>query len=356
MSQQHRVTLLCPDAGSSIQGRGLPAARAVTYPIRSRLMALIRGVRRHHLYHGEHRARLSSSALHAIDLHSRFDYVWTSMLYPMSTGLMQLSSTRNSRLIWDTHNNDLEVFSAFANTASPKALYALTQLNAVKNWMQWTAARAESVVACTSEDSASIGAIIGRSDVVLAKNGVDLRHWLGAPRPTPDQERYIIFGSLFPQGHTSRGAIRFLSDHWPSVAKNSSGAALMIAGSSPGRALERAVRSAPGDVKLVADPEDMVPVVKANTHILVPSYGGHGSKIKMYEALATGLPVTATPEACVGLEARFREMLTVVQRHDWVAALRQSRLHHIPDGQRLETLRGADWEQTLAPALELVRD
>ncbi|RUV08743.1 glycosyltransferase, partial [Mesorhizobium sp. M7A.T.Ca.TU.009.01.3.1] len=77
-------------------------------------------------------------------------------------------------------------------------------------------------------------------------------------------------------------------------------ATLILAGRNPTTAVQ-ALAGLPG-VELVEDPEDMAPLLSRAHLTIIPLAAGGGTRIKILEAMAWGVPVIATPLAAEGLD------------------------------------------------------
>jgi len=77
-------------------------------------------------------------------------------------------------------------------------------------------------------------------------------------------------------------------------------ARLVLAGRTP-RPEVRALSGLPG-VELIEDPADVAPLLSSAHLTIVPLTAGGGTRIKILEAMAAGVPVVATPIAAEGLD------------------------------------------------------
>jgi glycosyltransferase involved in cell wall biosynthesis len=77
-------------------------------------------------------------------------------------------------------------------------------------------------------------------------------------------------------------------------------ARLVLAGRTP-RPEVRALAGLPG-VELIEDPADVAPLLSGAHLTIVPLTAGGGTRIKILEAMAAGVPVVATPIAAEGLD------------------------------------------------------
>jgi glycosyltransferase involved in cell wall biosynthesis len=91
-----------------------------------------------------------------------------------------------------------------------------------------------------------------------------------------------------------------LNEIWPKVVVAQPQAALSIVGRKPPEALKREIAGRTG-VELHADVPDVRPFLAASGLLAVPLRVGGGSRLKILEALATGLPVVSTRVGAEGL-------------------------------------------------------
>jgi len=94
-------------------------------------------------------------------------------------------------------------------------------------------------------------------------------------------------------------AVRLCSDVLPRIRKQLPSSELVIAGRSPALPV-RALARLPG-VQLVADPEEISPLLRRAHVTAVPLRSGGGTRFKILEAMAWGVPVVASSLAIEGL-------------------------------------------------------
>jgi glycosyltransferase involved in cell wall biosynthesis len=219
-------------------------------------------------------------------------------------------------------------------------------------------AAAGRVVAVSPDDAAVVrdrfGVPAERVDVV--DNGIDRAYFesiaAGADR---DPRRILFLGSL--EWRPNLDAVGLLLDRlFPAVREAEPGATLDVVGRNPPEALVRRIAETPG-VALHANVPDVRPFLARAGVMAVPLRVGGGSRLKILEALAAGLPVVSTRVGAEGLCLTPDEDAVIVDDADAVApalvdALRDpARVRAQAERGRDLVLRRYDWD-VLADALE----
>jgi glycosyltransferase involved in cell wall biosynthesis len=246
--------------------------------------------------------------------------------------------------------------------------YYETETNRLKRWYikgQWRKfddferrafAEATRVVAVSAEDAARMGAQFGARRVEVVDNGVDTAYF----RPghdVRDPARILFLGSL--DWRPNLDAVGLLLDRvFPAVIATEPSARLTLVGRNPPAALCRRIASL-ASVELCANVTDVRPYLARSGVLAVPLRIGGGSRLKIIEALATGLPVVSTRIGAEGLHLEAGQHLSVVEGvEDMAAALVQcirapGPAQAMAERGRQVVLERYDWD-TLADKLEQV--
>lgn len=155
--------------------------------------------------------------------------------------------------------------------------------------------RSDVVTVVADRDRQALLQINPEARVVVIPNGVAVD---GARRPLPAEPRVVFSGKL--SYHANSAAARVLVNHiWPLVRSTVPDAELTIAGADPPRWLRR--HDGVAGIRIVANPPDMAPVIRAARVSVAPIVYSVGIQNKVLEAMAHGLPVVATRSAMAGL-------------------------------------------------------
>ena len=190
----------------------------------------------------------------------------------------------------------------------------------------------------------------------VVDNGVDIKYF--RPSAAARDARQILFlGSL--DWRPNLDAVRLLlSEVFPAVQSAEPAARLWIVGRNPPSWLRRQIAALPG-VELHADVADVRPFLAHSGVLAVPLRIGGGSRLKILEALACGLPVVSTRVGAEGLRLIPGKHLVVVENVGELAGALTSFLQNpeparqMAVGGRQVVLEHYDWD-VLAERLEQV--
>jgi glycosyltransferase involved in cell wall biosynthesis len=176
--------------------------------------------------------------------------------------------------------------------------------------------------------------------VVVASNGADLSTWLPHAR---FQARTLLFA-----GHLAYlpnvDAVEFLlAEIWPKVRQRSPAARLILAGRDPSPAVRAAVERAGSGmgIELCTSPASMDEVAKRASITVAPLRLGSGTRCKILDSMAWGLPVVSTTLGAEGIEVQDGEHLLV---RDDPAEFAEAIVRLLSDEALWQTLRDASGE------------
>jgi glycosyltransferase involved in cell wall biosynthesis len=255
------------------------------------------------------RAVEAYAASHPVDL-------WQCEWTPYARALRGLGGAR--RLIV-AHNVESLIWQRYYETEADrlKRWYIRGQWRKFERFERGAFAEATRVVAVSAEDAARMGEQFGAQRVDVVDNGVDTAYF----RPMDvarDSARILFLGSL--DWRPNLDAVGLLLDEvFPAVAAAEPSARLTLVGRNPPDALRRRVAGL-ANVELYANVADVRPHLARCGVLAVPLRIGGGSRLKIIEALATGLPVVSTRVGAEGLTLEAGKHLTVVEGVADVAA------------------------------------
>jgi polysaccharide biosynthesis protein PslH len=289
----------------------------------------------------------SYAARHAVDL---WQFEWTPYVatLPANTKARRLLMAHNvDSLIWQRyHENEPRILTRF---------YIRRQWRKFENFERRVFSEVDRVVSVSPEDAALLRRQFGVANVDVIENGVDSAYFenVGVGKA----EVILFLGSL--DWRPNLDAVRLLLDViFPVVSRAEPSARLSLVGRSPPDWLVQRVAQTP-NVELHPNVPDVRPCLAESGVLAVPLRIGGGSRLKILEALACGLPVVSTRIGAEGLDLQpDRELIVVERVEDMAAALIDA--IRFPERMRRMAREGRevvraqyDWE-TLAVKLERV--
>ncbi len=244
--------------------------------------------------------------------------------------LAEVLIAAGQRVILDAHN----VESALLRQTDIARRGLWARLTHAGRWRRAAAAertvmgRVAGIWACSRQDADLLHALAPAAPPArLVPNPVPA--WCATAALSPGSEGLdVLFVGHLGYRPNLRAALRLAKTILPRLRREDSSARLMIAGRAPARRLRTAVEGMEGTT-LIADPPDLSPIYAQAAMAMIPLTEGGGTRIKVLEAMACGLPVIATAKAVEGLELTpDRHFLLAETDADFVAAA--LRLRHEP--------------------------
>jgi glycosyltransferase involved in cell wall biosynthesis len=179
---------------------------------------------------------------------------------------------------------------------------------------------ATQVVSVSAEDASLMRDRFGVHEPAVVENGVDVAYFAQSQRADIDPRRILFLGSL--DWRPNLDCLDILFDRiLPAVLREEPRAKLCIVGRNPPASLRRRIEGH-ASAELHADVADVRPYLANAAVLAVPLRIGGGSRLKILEAMAAGLPVVSTKIGCEGLIFQaFRELTVVGDIGEMAAAL-----------------------------------
>ena len=154
------------------------------------------------------------------------------------------------------------------------------------------------VVAVSEEDASLMKTQFGVKNVAIVDNGVD-RDFFCQSNGVRKPNQILFLGAL--DWRPNQDAIQFfLDDAFPLIRQREPNAHLLIIGRNPPSWMFDIVKRTE-NVDLRADVPDVRPFLAESSVMIVPLRIGGGSRLKILESLAAGLPVVSTRIGAEGL-------------------------------------------------------
>ena len=227
--------------------------------------------------------------------------LWHCEWTPYAESLRHLLPIRECRWVVMAHNVETLIWQRMAETETNplKRWYIRRQLRKFERFEKWAYSSCDCAIAVSEPDARLMRERFDAGHMAVVDNGVDTAFFAPDPRTGRDPYRMVFVGSL--DWRPNLDAVRLLIEEiFPQVRKQEPRTTLDLVGRRPSSWLREQAACVAG-VTLYADVADVRPFLHRAGMMVVPLRIGGGSRLKILEALATGLPVISTSIGAEGL-------------------------------------------------------
>jgi polysaccharide biosynthesis protein PslH len=258
--------------------------------------------------------------------HTRYAVVHLSRLYLSALARAAGSHGGETRFILDCDENDIATQQSIGAMLRRRGElwqsdWRHCEAEAFARLARQSLARFDVVFASSRKDCASLTRQTGHDRVLLVPNVVAI-----PPRRLPDlrrpRARTVLFVGTLAYDPNADAVEWFVARVWPGLVRRHPGSLRLViagAGSSP-RIARLAGRQG---IAVAANVPDMAPLYARADLAIAPLRAGGGSRIKLIEAAAHGVPAVATRVGAEGLRfASGRDILLADAADTFIAACR----------------------------------
>jgi glycosyltransferase involved in cell wall biosynthesis len=205
--------------------------------------------------------------------------------------------------IWQRHVEQSHSF--------PKKLFFQLQARKMEAYERNICRAVKHVIAVSEIDALRIKRLFGIETVTSIPTGVDVEYF--APRGTSQCISDIVFCGSMDWLPNVDAVEYFIAEVLPLIRDKLPNTTFTIAGRSPDARVFRAVEKL-ADVFITGKVEDMRPYLWGAKISIVPIRIGGGTRLKIYECMAAGVPVVSTTIGAEGL--RYKDGEDIVLADD----------------------------------------
>ena len=181
----------------------------------------------------------------------------------------------------------------------PRRLFVRSQAPRIRRLESGLAGRAAGISCVSRRDGAALSALGAARKPLVVPNGVDLARYAFRGGPAPAAAESVLFVGDLSWAPNAEGVRWFARQVWPLVRDRRPAASVEVLG-----------RGAPADLLRLGQPgfvfagegDDTRPHWARAAVGIVPLLAGGGTRLKILEAAACGVPVVSTAVGAEGLE------------------------------------------------------
>jgi glycosyltransferase involved in cell wall biosynthesis len=225
-----------------------------------------------------------------------------------------------ARITYNWHNIESELMSRYAETAPSFAHrlyghYTAMRMRALEKRLLETSF---GHLVCSSREKDQLCRIDPRAKIAVIENGVDAKAFHQSNHTHGARTRLVFVGSMNYHANID-AAVWFTREVWPEIHRKFPQWRLALVGSNP----VPAVRALAGEaVEVTGTVPSVAPYYDDALAAIVPLRSGAGTRLKILEAMAAGVPVVSTTLGAEGLALSPGEHILIAdQEKSWVDAL-----------------------------------
>jgi sugar transferase (PEP-CTERM/EpsH1 system associated) len=238
-------------------------------------------------------------------------------------------------LIADWHNIESEVMRRYAEKASiPRKIVARRTAALIERTERQLLHAADICTVVSQRECDEVRNKFAGRSVAVIPNGVDAAaHSEAEIRavalrfPVSIEGPYLLFVGSMDYHANIDGVEWFVTSVWPALVKRVSGLKLVIVGRDPAPQIQ-ALQSP--DVVVTGTVEDVRPYYLRASAVIVPLRVASGTRLKILEAMAAGVPVVSTRMGAEGIEATSGQDILLADTEREIAESVQTLLQNRP--------------------------
>lgn len=196
------------------------------------------------------------------------------------------------------------VYQHFTQTTKKWFLKPFLYIDVLKHkyWEKYYWQKAKKVVAMSADDKEKMLQLVSDLNVDIVPNGVDLDYFGQRLKIKRDTHPRLLFVGNFNWLQNREAVEILIAKIWPKIKSEIANARLWIVGRNPPESIIK-LAAKHEDVSVSGDLDDIRQAYQGSDLLIAPIYGGGGTRYKILESMASGLPVVSTQIGIEGLNA-----------------------------------------------------
>jgi glycosyltransferase involved in cell wall biosynthesis len=245
-----------------------------------------------------------------------FDIIQVESIHLMSYLPIIREARKNSFVICDWHNIESELMRRYSER-EPSRLrraYAGRTARLMSEFERRALHEFDAHVVVSQRDAQRLQDLNPAARIFVIENGVDTAFYsdLGVKDETPAR-RIVFVGSMDYHANID-GVVDFAHEVWPRLRERQTDLVFTIVGKDPASEVRELAQI--GGIEVTGTVDDVRPFYREAIAAVVPLRVGGGSRLKILEAMAAGVPVISTTLGAEGLEVRHDENILIADTNE----------------------------------------
>lgn len=251
-----------------------------------------------------------------------FDLVQLESIHLMGYLPIIRASRGNPLVICDWHNIESELMRRYGEREGNmlRRNYARRTTTLMAEAEKQAMMKLDAHVTVSERDAEQLRSLNSKSQVFVIENGVDAvfysddqianahRHWTEQATVGTSKDRIVFVGSMDYHANID-GVVSFCREVWPRLRERKPDLIFTIVGRDPAP-LVRELANLPR-VEVTGTVDDVRPYYHESIASIVPLKVGGGSRLKILESMAAGVPVVSTTLGAEGLNVTHNENILI---------------------------------------------
>jgi glycosyltransferase involved in cell wall biosynthesis len=207
-----------------------------------------------------------------------------------------------TRIVADWHNIESEIMWRYAETAGNplRRLMAMRTAPLIERAENRLLRTCDAHTVVSGRDREKLLLRYPGANITLVPNGVDVAYFSSVTQQVENPREILFVGSMDYHANVE-AVVWFVSKVWPILKASSSDLVFRIVGRNPSS--EVLALAAP-DVLVTGTVDDLRPFYARAAATVVPLRVGGGTRLKILESMAAGVPVVSTRLGAEGIDVR----------------------------------------------------
>ena len=248
-----------------------------------------------------------------------FDIIQIESIHLMAYLAIIRAAAQKPIVVCDWHNLESELMRRYSEQ-EPSRLrraYADRTARLMSEFEQRAVREFDAHVVVSQRDEQRLRDLNPGARILLIENGVDTAFYsdLGA-RAESEARRIVFVGSMDYHANID-GVVDFAREVWPRLRERRPELVFTVVGKDPAPEVRELAKIA--GIEVTGTVDDVRPFYREAIAAVVPLKVGGGSRLKILEAMAAGVPVVSTTLGAEGLGVRHDENILIADSNEELA-------------------------------------